>query len=145
MQSTGNVLQKAIETIEISKKDEVYLKISCEASVAQELCDYFTFTVPGHTFMPAYRMKIWDGKIIFFNIHSRLLYSGLLEYVFIFGEKRGYRVAPTGFDWKPRKIAKNEAFLSDLSLPFEPRDYQLEGFHHALSYKKCLLVSPTAS
>jgi len=145
MQSTGNVLQKAIETIEISKKDEVYLKISCEASVAQELCDYFTFTVPGHTFMPAYRMKIWDGKIRLFNIHSRLLYSGLLEYVFIFGEKRGYRVAPTGFDWKPRKIAKNEAFLSDLNLPFEPRDYQLEGFHHALSYKKCLLVSPTAS
>ena len=60
MQSIGKNLQKAIDTIEISKKDEVYLKIICEASVAQELCDYFTFDVPGHTFMPAYRMKIWD-------------------------------------------------------------------------------------
>ena len=145
MQSIGNDSQKVIETIEITKKDEVYLKISCEAGVAQEICDYFTFVVPGHTFMPAYRMKIWDGKIRLFNIHNRLLYSGLLEYVFIFAEPRNYKVAPIGFEWKPKKIAKNEAFLSSLKLPFEPRDYQLEGFHHALSYKKCLLVSPTAS
>ncbi|MQG05013.1 MAG: DEAD/DEAH box helicase [SAR202 cluster bacterium] len=134
-----------MEVIEVTKKDEVFLKISCEAGVAQEICDYFTFTVPGHTFMPAYRMKIWDGKIRLFNIHNRLLYGGLLEYVFIFAEPRNYRVAPIGFDWKPRKIAKNQAFLDDLKLPFEPRDYQLDGFHHALSYKKSLLVSPTAS
>ena len=145
MQSTGNVSQKATDTIEISKKDEVYLKVTCEPGVAQELCDYFTFTVPGHTFMPAYRMKIWDGKIRLFNIHNRLLYSGLLEYVFIFAEKRNYQVIPDGDWWKPLKIEKNEKFLSSLKLPFEPRDYQLEGFHHALSYKKSLLVSPTAS
>ena len=145
MQSTGNVSQKVIDTIEISKKDEVYLKVTCEAGVAQELCDYFTFTVPGHTFMPAYRMKIWDGKIRLFNIHNRLLYSGLLEYVFIFAEKRNYEVKPDGDWWKPRKIEKNEKFFEDLKLPFEPRDYQIEGFHHALSYKKSLLVSPTAS
>ena len=87
MQSIGKDLQKVIDRgdiIEISKKDEVYLKIACEASIAQEICDYFTFTVPGYTFMPAYRMKIWDGKIRLFNVHNRYLYSGLLEYVFIF-------------------------------------------------------------
>ena len=145
MQSIGNVSQKATDTIEISKKDEVYLKVTCEPGVAQEICDYFTFTVPGHTFMPSYRMKIWDGKIRLFNIHNRLLYSGLLEYVFIFAEKRNYQVIPDGDWWKPLKIEKNEKFLSSLKLPFEPRDYQLEGFHHALSYKKSLLVSPTAS
>ena len=145
MQSIGKDLQKAIETIEITKKDEVYLKINCEDGVAQEICDYFTFQVPGFRFMPSYRMKIWDGNIRLFNIHNRLLYSGLLEYVFIFAEKRNYQVIPDGDWWKPRKIEKNESFLSDLNLPFEPRDYQLEGFHHALSYKKCLLVSPTAS
>ena len=145
MQSIGNVSQKVIDTIEVSKKDEVFLKITCEASVAQELCDYFTFIVPGHTFMPAFRMKIWDGKIRLFNIHNRLLYSGLLEYVFIFAEKRNYEVKPDGDWWKPLKIEKNEEFLKNLKLPFEPRDYQLDGFHHALSYKKSLLVSPTAS
>jgi len=115
MQSTGSVLQKGIEDIHISKHDEVYLKINCEPSVAQEICDYFTFFVPGYTFMPAYRNKIWDGKIRLFNIHNRYLYSGLLEYVFIFAEKRNYKVIPDGDWWKPRKIEKNEKFLSDLN------------------------------
>ena len=145
MQSTGKDLQRVIETIEISKKDEVYLKVACEASVAQELCDYFTFQVPGYRFMPAYRMKIWDGNIRLFNIHNRVLYSGLLEYVFIFAEKRNYEVIPDGDWWKPRKIEKNESFIKNLKLPIVPRDYQLAGFYHALSYKKSLLVAPTAS
>ena len=153
MQSIGKDLQKAInttivsqnDTIEVSKKDEVYLKISCEAGIAQELCDYFTFIVRGYTFMPAYRMKIWDGKIRLFNIHNRVLYGGLLEYVFKFAKNRNYKVVPDGDWWKPRRIEKNESFITDLNLPFEPRDYQLDGFYHALSYKKSLLLSPTAS
>ena len=145
MQSIGNDSQKVIETIEITKKDEVYLKINCEAGVAQEICDYFTFSVPGYTFMPAYRMKIWDGKIRLFNIHNRVLYGGLLEYVFKFAENRHYEVVPDGDWWKPIKIEENKNFIDNLKLPFEPRDYQLNAFHHALSYKKTLLVSPTAS
>ncbi len=92
MQSIGNVSQKVIDTIEVSKKDEVYVKIACEASVAQELCDFFTFTVPGHTFMPAYRMKIWDGKIRLFNVHNRLLYGGLLEHLCKFLYTRTFKV-----------------------------------------------------
>ena len=145
MQSIGNDSQKVIETIEITKKDEVYLKINCEAGVAQEICDYFTFSVPGYTFMPAYRMKIWDGKIRLFNIHNRVLYGGLLEYVFKFAENRHYKVVPDGDWWKPIKIEENKNFIDNLNLPLEPRDYQLNAFHHALSYKKSLLVSPTAS
>ena len=131
--------------IVVGKVDEVFLQVSCERHIAYELNEFFSFKVPNAQFHPKVRAKMWDGKIRLFNIHNRLLYSGLLEYVFIFAEPRNYSVAPIGFDWKPKKIAKNEAFLSSLKLPFEPRDYQLEGFHHALSYKKCLLVSPTAS
>ena len=112
MQSIGNDSQKVIETIEITKKDEVYLKINCEAGVAQEICDYFTFSVPGYTFMPAYRMKIWDGKIRLFNIHNRVLYGGLLEYVFKFAENRHYEVVPDGDWWKPIKIEENKNFNS---------------------------------
>ena len=110
MQSIGNGSQKDIETIEITKKDEVYLKINCEDGVAQEICDYFTFQVPGYTFMPAYRMKIWDGKIRLFNIHNRVLYGGLLEYVFKFAENRHYKVVPDGDWWKPIKIKENKNY-----------------------------------
>ncbi len=96
MQSIGKDLQKAIETIEISKKDEVYLKVACEASVAQELCDYFTFQVPGYRFMPAYRMKIWDGNIRLFNIHNRVLY---VEWLLKFLSTSGY-LFKYAIDWK---------------------------------------------
>ena len=86
MQLTGKDSQKDIDSIYLSKIDEVHLKVNCEDSIAQELCDYFTFTVPGYTFMPAYRMRIWDGKIRLFNIYNKLLYGGLIQYVFKFAK-----------------------------------------------------------
>ena len=147
MQLIGNDSQKAIDSIYVSKQDEVYLKIRCESSVAQEICDYFTFTVPGYTFMPSYRMKLWDGKIRLFNVHNRLLYTGLFEYVYKFAENRHYSIIPDGDWWKPKQIIPKDFdyLITNLKLPFEPRDYQLEAFYHALSYKKALLLSPTAS
>ena len=42
----------------ISKINEVHLKVETEPSIARELADYFTFEVPGHRFMPAYKNKI---------------------------------------------------------------------------------------
>ena len=54
--------------IVINKKDEVYVKISCEKSVAKELSEFFTFFVPGYQFVPAYRNRVWDGKIRLFNL-----------------------------------------------------------------------------
>ena len=74
----------------ISKKDEVYLKITCERHVAKELSEYFTFFVPGHQFVPAFRNKIWDGKIRLFNLQNNQLYFGLLEYLKQFCEEREY-------------------------------------------------------
>ena len=52
----------------ISKVNEVHLKVETEPSIARELADYFTFEVPGHRFMPAYKNKVWDGKIRLFSI-----------------------------------------------------------------------------
>ena len=75
MQLTGvGSHQAQYDTLEIIKKDEVYIKINCEPSVAQELSDYFTFTVPGHTFMPSFRKKIWDGKIRLFNVYKKQMF-----------------------------------------------------------------------
>ena len=81
-----------MEIINISKKNEVYIQIDCEASTAQEICDNFTFMVPGYTFMPAYRNRILDGKIRLFNVHNRLLYGGLLEHLCKFLYTRDYKV-----------------------------------------------------
>ena len=65
----------------ISKVNEVHLKVETEPSIARELADYFTFEVPGHKFMPAYRNKIWDGKIRLFSPATGKIYVGLLPYI----------------------------------------------------------------
>ena len=74
--------------IVIVKKDEVYAKIICEKDVARELSEYFTFFVPGHQFVPAFRNKIWDGKIRLFNLQTQQLYLGLTSYLQEFADER---------------------------------------------------------
>lgn len=135
------------ETLVISKFNDVYVTVDCDASVAMELKDYFTFKVPGYKFMPAYRNKVWSGDIHLFNPMSRRIYSGLIPYISKFCESRNYNVV---FDKNVDGFANIDEesivkFMGDLNLPFKPRGYQLEAFLHAIRTKRSLLVSPTAS
>ena len=133
-----------MEIINISKKNEVYIQIDSEASTAQEICDHFTFMVPGYTFMPAYRNRLWDGKIRLFNVHNRLLYGGLFEHLCKFLYTRDYKVKFDS-DFNNEKIKIKKDFIDSLKLPVIPRDYQMIAANHALSHHKTLLLSPTAS
>ena len=65
--------------IKIRKKNEVYLTVTAEPYIQQELSDYFTFEVPGAKFMPQYRSKYWDGKIRLYSPHNGEIYVGLLD------------------------------------------------------------------
>ena len=68
--------------IHISKLNEVYLQIECDnPGICYELVQYFTFEVPGHKFMPAYRNKVWDGKIRLYSVATGQIYLGLLPYI----------------------------------------------------------------
>ena len=133
-----------MEIINISKKDEVYIKIDSEASTAQEICDHFTFMVPGYTYMPAYRNRVWDGKIRLFNVHNRLLYGGLLEHLCKFLYTRNFKVKFES-DFKHENVELTEEYIKSLRLPVQPRDYQLLAVNHALTNHRALLLSPTAS
>ena len=74
--------------IHISKLNEVYLQIECDnPGICYELVQYFTFEVPGHRFMPAYRNKMWDGKIRLFSDKTGKIYVGLLSYIKEFCER----------------------------------------------------------
>ena len=75
------MVTQTIYKMRISKVNEVHLKVETEPSIARELADYFTFEVPGHKFMPAYKNKIWDGKIRLFSIATGRIYVGLLGYL----------------------------------------------------------------
>lgn len=136
----------------ISKKDEVHLKITCEKSVAKELSEFFTFFVPGYQFVPAYRNRIWDGKIRLYNLQSSMIYRGLLFYIEQFAESRGYTFEyQDGVDVEddfPLYHAKK--FIETLNIhvhgdPAEVNEHQLEAFIHGMQSKRMLLVSPTSS
>ena len=130
--------------VEITKVNEVYVKIESEHSVAQEISDHFTFLVPGHAFVPAFRKRLWDGKIRLFNVMNRLLYGGLLPHLCKFLYLREYTVKFKS-DFKLDKIELQPKDLPRLPEAVKPRDYQLDAANHALSNHRSLLLSPTAS
>ena len=55
----------------LHKKNEVYFQVECERSIARELNDFFSYDVPEAKFMPAYKNRVWDGKIRLFNINTK--------------------------------------------------------------------------
>jgi hypothetical protein len=138
--------------VTVNKKDEVYAKITCERHVAKELSEYFTFFVPGYQFVPAYRNKIWDGKIRLFNLQSFTLYLGLMQYLHLFCEEREYTIEyQDNIDVEDEySLYHANKFIQDLQIhsrgeKIETRDYQVDAFVHAMQHRRALLLSPTAS
>ena len=144
-----------MDIIRIRKKNHAFIHIDCEPSVANELCDFFTFFVPGYKFMPAYKNKMWDGKIRLFDTRTKELYAGLYQYIeeFANAEGRDYRIELEHDDYyglPKTDTVIDMSFMKDLVLtaagkPIEPRDYQLTAIEHGLTKKSAMLISPTAS
>ena len=68
------------------------LSVQTDSGIAAEISDYFSFYVPGYRFMPAYKNKVWDGKIRMFNRMTGELNAGLYVYLFKFCTERGYEI-----------------------------------------------------
>ena len=137
----------------ISKKNEVYLVLDdMTDSTRQELTQFFTFEVPGASFMPSFRNKMWDGKIRLFSPATGEIYVGLLQYIRGFCQKNG-------IDYILEEGVENERVIvrqvvRDFIKSLKPksggkslkvRDYQIDAVHHAIARNRALLVSPTAS
>jgi len=136
------------EIIRVTKFNDVHIKLHCDSGIAHELSEYFTFTVPGAKFSPAYKNKMWDGKIRLFHLMRGTLYMGLLDSVHRFAQEREYIVEydkPNDFAENEFSVATAKKFIEGLELPHEVRDYQLEAFIHAVRKRRALLLSPTAS
>ena len=58
---------RAVDKLLIKKENQSVLHIKCEQSIGEELKDFFSFFVPVYKYMPAFRRKVWDGKIKLFN------------------------------------------------------------------------------
>ena len=123
--------------------------VDCEAGPAAELSDYFSFYVPGYKFMPAYKNKVWDGKIRLFNRMNGELSAGLYVYLLKFCKERGYTLdteeTEYGFPFQKESVPEFDAFLEASSLPFPPRTYQKTAVLAALKRSRAILLSPTGS
>ena len=143
-----------METVTYTKLNETFMRITCEASTGQELSEHFCFFVPGYKFMPAYKNRMWDGKIRLFNTRDKTLHCGLLHYLKAFCEERGYQIKVHDINGLEHSHLTQsgpiEAFIANLGLSVNgvgitPRDYQIEALSCALAEGKRLLLSPTAS
>ena len=81
-----------MEVIKVKKKNEVYMHVECEPSTEAELSEHFCFFVPGYKFMPAYKNRMWDGKIRLYDSRKKTLYNGLYKYLSEFCEVRDYNL-----------------------------------------------------
>ena len=137
----------------VSKKNEVYIKLQdVEPSVAAELNDFFTFEVPGFKYMPAYRNKMWDGKIRLYNIVTGEIYMGLLPYIEEYLQNNGELYELEDGLRNEREVARSvvQGFVRGLrptlnGKRIKIRDYQIDAITHAIATNRSLLISPTAS
>lgn len=131
----------------LHKKNEAFIKVECDRSTAQELSIYFEFYVPGYQFVPAYKNKIWDGKIRLFDLRTYTIYHGLVPYIEKFCSEREYTIEidPDINCTENFSAIEADEFAKSLKLPHEVRDYQLKSFIQAIRNRRILLLSPTAS
>ena len=143
-----------MDRITVSKKNHVFINIQTDPGIEMELADHFCFFVPGYKFMPAYKNRMWDGKIRLFDTRKKQLYSGLFKYMYEFAAARDYEVVvEDNFTYgRPDTIQNidvpaliNELHLTAGGAKIEARQYQQDALEHALSNRQSLLLSPTAS
>ena len=140
-----------METIRVRKLDHANLEVTCESGTAQELNEYFSFFVPGYKFMPAFRNRMWDGKIRLFTLRDRTLPAGLFYHLEDFCTQRGYIVESEdsryGAPNARTRITKHDldSFCDTLDSPYTLREYQYQCVGEALTRKRAILLSPTGS
>lgn len=133
-----------IEHVVIEKVSNVYVQVTADDGILQEMSDFFTFESPGYRFSPAFRNRHWDGKIRLLSLKTRQIYVGLVPYIKKFCKDTNRTCEYVDEENEIYPIdTKNLA--SSLSLPIEPRDYQYLASSVGLTKKRSVLISPTAS
>ena len=135
----------------VHKLNDVYLQVECEPHVSRELSSFFEFEVPGARFMPAYRNRMWDGKIRLYNQTTGQIPAGLFPQILSFAESREYEleIEETEYGNPNEGNSINVDFMMKyieaLKLPFEIRDYQFDAVCHGIQHRNAILLSPTGS
>tara|TARA_B110000908_G_C10267733_1_gene466225 strand:+ start:3350 stop:4711 length:1362 start_codon:yes stop_codon:yes gene_type:complete len=102
--------------------------------------------------MPAFKKRVWDGKIRLFNSITRELNVGLWSHIKKFSADRMYPLQIEDNDEFGHPEKKNVVshpnlvkYLSTIESPFDVRDYQYDAISHGIENKRAILLSPTGS
>ena len=150
MAPSDNTKHDRLEKVRIGLINHSNLQIECERSIAYELIDYFSFFVPGYKYMPAYKNRVWDGKIKLFNQNGQLP-VGLYQHLLHFCKTNNYETelmeSKYGYPDTSQDINIEQLyeFVKSLNLPWEVRDYQFNAVVSGLKRKRAILLSPTGS
>jgi superfamily II DNA or RNA helicase len=138
--------------IKIEKLDDVYVRVFGDASIEQELADFFTYEYPGARFTPQYKARLWDGKVRLYDQLRKTLYVGLIHYVQEFCKRNEYELQIDAALNVQSGISEDyvAGFINSLNpsargKPITVRDYQQDAVFNAITRERILLLSPTAS
>ena len=151
MASPNYIEHNQMETIRVRKLNHATLCVACDRGIGAELREFFSFFVPGYKFMPAYRNRLWDGKIRLYNQITGEISAGLFPQILSFAESREYKIDIEESDYgSPNEGNKIDPefmmkFIKALKLPFEIRDYQFDAVCTGIQRKNAILLSPTGS
>jgi len=151
MASPNYIEHNQMETIRVRKLNHATLHVECDRGIGAELREFFSFFVPGYKFMPAYRNRLWDGKIRLYNQITGEISAGLFPQILSFAESREYNIDIAESDYgSPNEGNKIDPefmmkFIKALKLPFEIRDYQFDAVCTGIQRKNAILLSPTGS
>jgi superfamily II DNA or RNA helicase len=135
-----------MDRIQVQRINEVYMRVTAEPHIEQELSDFFKFDVPAAKFMPQFRKRAWNGFIFLYSKKTKLIYNGLLEHLKLFCEERNIQIEYLSeFNSVDFTQQEAEKFITALQPTRTPRDYQLDAFIHCVRNHRALILSPTGS
>lgn len=141
------------DIITLRKKNHARIQIDAEPSIVQEMNEHFSFFVDGYKFMPAYKERMWDGKINLIDMRNKTIGSGAYDFIEEFAKARGYGVNVEGSNYYGYP-GEQEDFTLDYMLDYNltskgkkitPREYQVVAVNHLLKKRNAIGISPTAS
>lgn len=132
----------------LSKLNEVFYRVEGNRNELLYLKKDLSVFVPGAQYTPSFKNHLWDGKISYLDLKNMTVPAGLYGSVYKCCKDFDF---PLEVDDEVRKDQTPDAsgdlnpFISSLSLPFAPRDYQLEQLKTAIERRRGVVSSPTGS
>ena len=130
----------------VKGENDAWSRLYCtDGDMFESIREAMVFEAPGARHMPLVKAGKWDGKIRLLS-KDGAFHTGLAGRIGTMAAERGADVSYEDLPAQsPVTMEFVEEYIGTLDLPFEPRDYQIEGVYRALHDRRCLLVSPTAS